>query len=78
MTIVSVSQITASLREMFSELGDLSITGELASYTHHQRSGHRYFTLKDEGASLQGVLWKFAIAKLCPNCRYASGCRGPT
>ncbi len=57
MTIISVSQITVLLRDMFSELGELSITGELASYKQHT-SGHRYFSLKDDGASLNGVLWR--------------------
>ncbi len=57
MTLINVSQITASLQDMFSELGDLSIIGELASYKQHP-SGHRYFSLNDDGASLNCVLWR--------------------
>jgi exodeoxyribonuclease VII large subunit len=38
-------------------LHDLWARGEVSNYLHH-RSGHRYFTLKDQGSSISCVLFK--------------------
>lgn len=60
MTIYSVSQVTAYLREILEEdydLQSLSVRGEISNTTR-AASGHWYFTLKDTHSQLRCVLWR--------------------
>lgn len=62
----SVSSLTAYIRELFAidyRLKDVTVTGELSNF-RPARSGHLYFTLKDEKAQIAGVMWKTAAARL--------------
>ncbi|HLE33156.1 MAG TPA: exodeoxyribonuclease VII large subunit, partial [Bacteroidota bacterium] len=56
--ILSVSEVTrlikASLEGAFPQVW---IQGELSNVKRHT-SGHLYFTLKDEGAQISGVMWR--------------------
>ncbi len=65
--IYSVSQLTAVIEEVLSEdpvLGDAVIVqGELSNLKRSAR-GHVYFTLKDESASISGILWASLARKL--------------
>lgn len=55
--ILTVSEITAMIRGVLeSAFTSLWIEGEIADLAR-ARSGHIYFTLKDEGAQLPCVLW---------------------
>jgi exodeoxyribonuclease VII large subunit len=59
--ILTVSQLTRHIKTLFDEddvLQSVWIKGEISNYTMHA-SGHQYFTLKDEGASLRCVKFKF-------------------
>ena len=56
----SVSELTAYIREIFDidfRLQDIIVAGELSNFTR-ARSGHLYFTLKDERAQLKCVMWR--------------------
>ncbi len=54
MTVTSLTQaITILLRE---EIGIVRVTGEISGFTT-AASGHRYFTLKDESAQIDCVMW---------------------
>ncbi|MDX2255899.1 MAG: exodeoxyribonuclease VII large subunit [Pseudanabaenaceae cyanobacterium bins.39] len=54
MTVASLTQtITLLLRD---EVGSVRVMGEISSLTT-AASGHRYFTLKDESAQIDCVLW---------------------
>ncbi|BBC22825.1 exodeoxyribonuclease VII large subunit [Pseudanabaena sp. ABRG5-3] len=54
MTVASLTQaITLLLRE---EIGLVRVTGEISGFTT-AASGHRYFTLKDESAQIDCVMW---------------------
>lgn len=60
MTLVTVSEITAYLKELFQidpVLPDLWVRGE-ASNISRPTSGHLYFSLKDSGATLRAVCFK--------------------
>lgn len=60
MTLVTVGEITAYLKELFEidpVLGDIWVRGE-ASNISRPASGHLYFTLKDPAASLRAVCFK--------------------
>lgn len=56
--IWSVSRLTAEIRRLLEDgLPLLYLEGELSNVKHHS-SGHRYFTIKDEGAQIPGVMWR--------------------
>ena len=60
MAVHSVSALTQYIKSMFQSEGllrNVSVEGELSNYKMYA-SGHCYFTLKDETASLKGVMFK--------------------
>lgn len=60
MRIVAVSELTRYLREILEDdfqLQDLWVRGEITNYTQSS-AGHRYFSLKDETASVKCVLFR--------------------
>jgi len=60
LTVHSVSALTQYIKSMFQSEGllrNVSVEGELSNYKMYA-SGHCYFTLKDETASLKGVMFK--------------------
>jgi exodeoxyribonuclease VII large subunit len=62
----TVSDLTAYVRELFEldyRLQELSVAGEISNFTH-ARSGHLYFTLKDDRAQLKCVMWRSAAGLL--------------
>ena len=67
MTVHSVSALTQYIKSMFQSEGllrNVSVEGELSNYKMYA-SGHCYFTLKDEAASLKGVMFKSRARLLC-------------
>ncbi len=59
MRIVAVSELTRYLKDLMSEdyvLQDVWVRGEITNYTQ-SAAGHRYFSLKDETASIRCVLF---------------------
>ncbi|MCF6094441.1 exodeoxyribonuclease VII large subunit [Microaerobacter geothermalis] len=64
--IFSVSDLNRYLKERLeadSLLNDIWIRGEISNFTHH-RSGHMYFSLKDEGSRIKAVMFAGANRKL--------------
>ena len=62
-TVTDLNQRIADRLENDPRLHDLWARGEVSNYLHH-RSGHRYFTLKDEGSSISCVLFKGSALSL--------------
>ena len=58
-TALTVSELTARIKRELVAIGGLVVEGELTRITVAQ-SGHVYFTLKDEGASLSCIVWRSA------------------
>lgn len=59
-TVLTVSQINfylKSLLESDSRLQNVLIAGEISNFTDHYRSGHLYFSLKDEKSVLKAVMF---------------------
>ncbi|HMB89444.1 MAG TPA: exodeoxyribonuclease VII large subunit, partial [Rhodothermales bacterium] len=57
-TILSVSDLTRGLREVVeTQFDNVWVEGELSNFRQY-RSGHCYFTLKDDDAQLRCVMWK--------------------
>lgn len=64
--ILSISQINEYIRQMMdgdSFLAGIAVRGEISNYKIYP-SGHHYFTLKDENASLKCVMFRGNSAKL--------------
>jgi exodeoxyribonuclease VII large subunit len=62
----SVSELTSYIRELFDidfRLQDVIVSGEISNFTR-ARSGHFYFTLKDERAQLKCVMWQSSAKRL--------------
>ena len=54
----SVSELSGSLkRTIESAFGFVRVRGEISGWKRHA-SGHCYFTLKDEAACIDAVIWK--------------------
>ena len=45
-------------------LKNIYVSGEISNFTNHYRSGHFYFTLKDETSSIKAVMFKSANMRL--------------
>jgi exodeoxyribonuclease VII large subunit len=61
--ILSISQITRKIRMMLEiQVGEVWVEGEVSN-ARAQKSGHVYFTLKDETAQLACVLFRGAAVK---------------
>lgn len=65
-TVLSVSALSSYLRELLETdevLHDLWVRGEISNFSQ-PRSGHIYFTLKDNEAQIRAVMWKNAAMRL--------------
>ena len=61
---LSVSALTHQIRTRIeTEFETVWVVGQVSNLTYH-RSGHVYFTLKDEGAQLPAVVWKTSVSKI--------------
>ncbi|HTN63224.1 MAG TPA: exodeoxyribonuclease VII large subunit [Devosia sp.] len=61
-TVSEISQ--AVTRTVEEEFGYVRVRGEISGFRGQHSSGHAYFTLKDENASMDAVVWKGNYAKL--------------
>ena len=62
--IFTVAELTSEVRELLeTTYGGIWIDGELSNY-RRWRTGHVYFTLKDAGAQLKGVMFRSAVRHL--------------
>jgi len=60
----TVSEISGAIkRTLEGEFGRVRVRGEITEMKRYP-SGHIYFSLKDEGAKLSGIVWKNATARL--------------
>jgi exodeoxyribonuclease VII large subunit len=60
MQALGVAQLNSYLRELLESddiVRDIWIAGEVSEFKRYA-SGHCYFTLKDEGATIRGVMWR--------------------
>ena len=65
--ILSVSQINFYIKSIIvadRKLFDLYVSGEISNFTRHFKTGHLYFTLKDESSSLKAVMFSRAAERL--------------
>lgn len=61
----SVSELSAALRRTVEDTyGYVRVRGEISGYRGPHASGHAYFALKDDGARIDAVVWKTALARM--------------
>lgn len=66
-SILTVSQINRYISFKFKEdkkLYGLLVSGEISNFTNHARTGHLYFTLKDNETSIKAVMFSNMASRL--------------
>ena len=64
---MSVSQLNEYMKTLIDSspvLSNVCIVGEISNFTNHYKTGHLYFTLKDEGALVKAVMFRTYTGKL--------------
>ena len=61
----SVSEISNALKRTLEDtFGHVRVRGEISSFRGPHASGHCYFSIKDEGAKLDAVIWRGSFGRL--------------
>lgn len=61
----SVSDIAHALKRSIEErFGHVRVRGEISGFRGPHSSGHCYFSIKDEGAKLDAVIWRGSFSRL--------------
>ena len=61
----TVSEISGALkRAVEDQFGNVRVRGEISGYRGPHSSGHAYFSLKDDRARIEAVVWRTTMAKL--------------
>jgi exodeoxyribonuclease VII large subunit len=61
----TVSEIAQAVkRTVEDEFGHVRVRGEISGFRGQHSSGHAYFTLKDDAASIDAVVWKGSYGRL--------------
>ena len=66
MSVLSVLELKEYIKDVFDNnprLQSVSVKGEISNFIHH-RSGHMYFTLKDEDSQIKAVMFRGANTRL--------------
>lgn len=65
--VLSVSQLNRYIKMNFDadeNLANFFISGEISNFTNHYRTGHLYFTLKDDSAAVRAVMFNSSAKRL--------------
>lgn len=57
-TISALNRYVKSLLDSDTGLSNIAIKGEISNFVHHYKSGHYYFSLRDEKASVKAVMFR--------------------
>lgn len=57
-TITALNRYVKSILDSDQVLAGIALRGEVANFVHHYKSGHYYFTLRDERASVKAVMFR--------------------
>jgi len=62
---LSVSELAGKLKRLIEgEFGQVRLKGEVSGYRGPHSSGHVYFSLKDESAKIDAVIWKGVFGRM--------------
>ena len=56
--VTSLNRLARQVLAQCEPLNDLIVCGEISGFVRHYKSGHMYFTLKDETASVKSVMFR--------------------
>lgn len=65
--VLNVSQLNRYIKMNFDadeNLANIFISGEISNFTNHYRTGHLYFTLKDDSAAVRAVMFNSSAKRL--------------
>ena len=63
----SVSEINSYIKRMFDTdmmMQSVIISGEISNFSNHYKTGHLYFSLKDDGAAIKAVMFNRQASRL--------------
>src|ERR1700728_1024779 len=61
----TVTELSSALKRTVEDAyGNVRVRGEITGFRGAHASGHCYFALKDDGAKIEAVIWKFAHARM--------------
>ena len=61
----TVSEISGALKRVVEDaFGNVRVRGEISGYRGPHTSGHVYFSLKDDKARIEAVIWRGSMSKL--------------
>lgn len=64
-TEFTVSELSGSIRRTIEDaFGHVRVRGEISGYRGPHSSGHAYFSLKDDKARIEAVIWKGTFSRL--------------
>ncbi len=64
---LSVSQLNEYIKALMDSsevLSNICVVGEISNFTNHYKTGHLYFTLKDDGALVKAVMFRTYASSL--------------
>ena len=62
---ITVTELSSAIKRTVEDaFGFVRLRGEISGYKGPSSSGHCYFRLKDEGATIEAVIWKGTFARL--------------
>ncbi len=65
--VLSVTQINTYIKSIIDSdlnLSSIFVIGEISNFTNHYRTGHFYFTLKDESCAIKAVMFRTSAQRL--------------
>ena len=65
--IITVSELNEYIKMVLEHdelLMRVFVKGEISNFTNHYKTGHFYFSLKDEGGAVKAVMFRGSAVKL--------------
>ena len=64
LTVTQLNEYIKMLLDGSPVLANVYVKGEISNFTNHYKTGHFYFSLKDEAGTLRAVMFRSAASKL--------------
>lgn len=64
LTVTQLNEYIKAKIDSDGFLAHVTVKGEISNFTNHYKTGHFYFTIKDEGSLIKAVMFRSAASKL--------------